>query len=106
MINIHDNQKYKKKINFYSVSYNIILKYQNISHQCDFFYNWSKRTIVIDVFLFFLTDKINGLRLPLYKIEEFFIAHTTFSEENNRPFFRALFYIEKIKSSLYFLLIS
>mgnify|MGYP001078486613 CR=1 FL=1 len=68
MINIHDNQKYKKKINFYSVSYNIILKYQNISHQCDFFYNWSKRTIVIDVFLFFLTDKINGLRLPFSKI--------------------------------------
>ena len=54
-----------------------------------------------------LWDKI----LLIFKIcgiknEEFFIAHTTFSEENNRPFFRALFSIEKIKSSLYFLLIS
>ena len=63
---------------------------------------------------------MNGKNLEIYKdviryyfknslyiyIEEFFIAHATFSEENNRQFFRALFYIEKIKSSLYFLLIS
>ena len=52
-------------------------------------------SLVIIIFIFYIKKK-----------EEFFIEHATFSEENDRPFFRALFYMEKIKISLYFLLIS
>ena len=62
---------------------------------------WKSRRKFFLIFLNVFYGKINRK-----KFEGFFIAHATFSEENNRPFFRALFYIEKIKSSLYFLLIS